>query len=289
MPTLRFLLAAVAIPTILAVSLSAGSAFAQQESAAAAMPRPEPPAKPVEITVVGEPKSPTWTQGRSFAATRVWLLDPGEQEFELWYSTRISHNGTSGDNPQLWQIEYMKGVAPHVQLDVYFNYQHDDTGFHIEGAQIEGRFSLARHYGETWGNPALYLEWHPQTRGPNRGEVRLLIGGQIFSPNFHGAFNPFLEQNLDSGPDGKFSADREIGASAAFGYAIIPGMFSLGAELKGAADQQDEKDYKGVFKVGPSLWLNLFDSHFRITYAGLIGVTKRSDAFNPFLVLGYTP
>ena len=117
----------------------------------------------------------------------------------------------------------------------------------------------------------------------------MLIGGQIFSPNLHGAFNPFLEQNIDTGPDGKFSSDREIGASAALGYAIIPGMLSVGAEIKGAADQQDEKDYKGVLKVGPSVWLNLFNSHFRITYAGLIGVTKRSDTFNPFLVLGYAP
>ena len=196
----RALRSAVITTTIFAMVLPATSARGQQESAAAAMPQPPPaPLKSVEVTVEGTPRSPQWTQGRSFTTSRFWLLDPGEQEFEFWYSTRISHNGTSGDNPQLWQVEYMNGVAPHVQLDVYFNYQHDETGFHIEGAQIEGRFALARHYGEIWGNPALYLEWHPQTRGPNRGEVRVLIGGQIFTPNLHGAFNPFIEQNLDSG------------------------------------------------------------------------------------------
>jgi hypothetical protein len=265
-------------------------AAAQQESAAAAMPRPEPAAKPLEVDVPGVPRSPEWTQGRSWGATRFWLLDPGEQEVEAWYSTRINHNGVAGDVKHLWQLEYMFGVAPHVQLDVYFNYAHDqEQGFHIEGAQIEGRFSLARRYGQIWGNPALYVEWHPQTRGPNRGELRLLIGGELLTPRLHGAINPFFEQNLDSGPDGKFSSDREVGASAAIGYAAVPGRLSVGAEIKAAADQQDGKTYKGVALLGPSLWLNTLRGHLRFTAVALFGMTRRSDSFYPIFVVAVHP
>jgi hypothetical protein len=267
-----------------------GVARAQQESASVALPPPEPRPGPIEVTVKGTPRSPPWTQGRAWNSTRFWLLDPGEMEVEVWYSTRINHNGERGDVQHLWQVEYMVGVLPHVQLDVYFNYAHDkDGGFHIEGAQIEGRFSLARRYGEIWGNPALYLEWHPQTRGPNRAEVRILLGGQLLSPRLFGAINPFLEQNIDTGADGKFSADREIGASAAAGYAVVPGRLMVGGEIKAAADQQDGTTYKAAVKLGPTLFLSLADGLFHLTATGLFGVTGRSDSFNPFLVFAYHP
>lgn len=274
-----------------ASALLARGAHAQQESAAVAMPQPEPePPRPIEVTVPGAPRSPTWTQGRTFGATRVWLLDPGEQEAEAWYSARIRHNGVAGEVNHLWQLEYMIGVAPHVQLDVYFNYAHDKaSGFHIEGAQIEGRFALGRRYGDIWGNPALYVEWHPQTRGPNRGELRLLLGGQILSPRVYGAINPYWEQNLDKGADGKFSSDREIGASAAIGYAVVPSRLSVGGEIKAGADQQDGKTYKGVAGLGPTVWLNLLGGHLRFTATALFGATRRSDAFYPIFVLAVHP
>ena len=274
---------------LLALGALPRTARAQQESAAAAMPRPEPEPKAIEVTVPGAPRSPSWTQGRTFGATRVWLLDPGEQEAEAWYSARVNHNGVAGDVEHLWQIEYMIGVAPHVQLDVYFNYAHDSEGFHIEGAQIEGRFSLAKRYGDIWGNPALYVEWHPQTRGPNRGELRLLIGGQILSPRWYGAINPFWEQNLDKGADGKFSSDREIGASGAIGYAVVPQLLSVGAEIKAAADQQDGTTYKGVAELGPTMWLTLLKGHLRFTATALFGATRKSDSFYPIFVMAVHP
>jgi hypothetical protein len=264
--------------------LTSREADAQQESAAAAVPSPDPTPKPIEVAVQGPPRSPEWTQGRPWGATRFWLLDPGQQEVEAWYSARIQHNGVAGDVEHLWQLEYMIGVAPHVQLDVYFNYALDNTGPHIEGAQIEGRFALGRRYGDVWGNPALYVEWHPQTRGPNRGEIRLLLGGQLGS-RLHGALNPYWEQNLDAGADGKFVADREIGAAAAMGYALLPGRLTLGAEIKAGVDQEGGTAYKGVALLGPAVWLSLLHGHVRLTYTGLFGVTRRSDAYYPIFVL----
>lgn len=280
----------VQVTSLWVVLALTGVASAQQESAAAAMPQPEPRRGPIEVTVRGDqPKSPVFSQGRPWAATRFWVLDPGEQEAEVWYSSRINHNGVKGDSPHLLQVEYMAGVTPRVQLDVYFNYKFEGDKSQIEGAQIEGRFALARRYGEIWGNPALYLEWHPKTRGPNRAEARLLLGGEIFRPDLFGAINPFFEQNLDEEADGKFVSDREIGFTAALSYALLPGRLSLGAEIKAAADQQDEIDYKAVVKMGPAVWLSLFDGFLRVTYTGLFGLTSRSDAYNPIVILGIHP
>jgi hypothetical protein len=289
----------MALVAALAASSLVRSASAQQESATPAMPQPEAPSGPVEVSVHGERRSPEFTQGRSFGATRFWLLDPGQQEAEAWYSARFRHNGDPNDTEHLWQFEYMIGVLPHVQLDTYFNYAWDkENGYHIEGAQIEGRFAIGRHYGDIWGNPALYLEWHPQTNGPNRGEIRILLGGQIFSPRFYGALNPYLEQNLDAGlqSDGKkaFISDREVGASAALGYAVVPGRLSIGAEVKAGADQQgltglSPSTYKAVALLGPALWLNLLKGHLRFTYTGLFGLTNRSDAYYPIFVVSVHP
>jgi hypothetical protein len=263
-------------------------ARAQQESAAAAMPRPASTQEPIEVTVQGAPpRSPAWTQSRSFGATRFWLLDPGEQEAEAWYSARIAHNGVRGDDEHLWQLEYMIGVAPRVQLDVYFNLAAGGgESLHIEGAQIETRIALARRYGEIFGNPALYLEWHPQTNGPNRAEVRFLLGGELATPRLRAAINPFVEQNLDAGPDGTFHPDREIGAAGAMSYAVVSDWLSLGAEVKAAADQQDETSYKPVVKAGPALWLALWRDRLRFTSTGLVGLTRQSDRYNPMFILG---
>jgi hypothetical protein len=274
---------------LLLIALAPREAVAQQENAAAAMPSSDQAQPTEEVVVKGATRSPQWTQGRTWGATRFWLLDPGEQEVEAWYSARIKHNGVAGDNEHLWQLEYMTGVTPHVQLDVYFNYALDNSGPHIEGAQIEGRFSLGRHYGDVWANPALYVEWHPQTRGANRGELRLLLGGQLGSPRLYGAINPYLEQNIDEGADGAFVADREMGASAAMGYAMIPGRLSLGAEVKAGVDQQGGTTYQGVALAGPAVWLTTLSGHLRFTFTALYGMTRRSDAYYPIFVLAVHP
>ena len=167
-----------------------GWAQAQQENAAPAMQEQQhvrqqqasgavEPSEPIEVIVRGEKPSPAWTQTRTFTGTRFWRLDPGEQSFQVWYTGRFKHDGNSGENTHLWQIEYMVSELKGLQLDVYFNYAKDPAqGFHIEGAQIETRIA-PWDYGSVWGNPALYLEWHPKTRGPNRGEARLLLGGSL--------------------------------------------------------------------------------------------------------------
>jgi hypothetical protein len=263
--------------------------MAQQESAATVMNEPtEPPAAGNTVVVEGGPNAPSphWTQTRSFAATRFWLLDPWRQSVEAWYTVAAHHDGEDVTK-HLWQIEYMVSPFRGFQLDVYFNYV-KETGddAHVEGAQIEGRFAPWR-YGEVFLNPTLYLEWHPQTRGPNRGEVRLLLGGEI-TRRLRGAINPFIEQNLDSrdGVRDHFIADREIGVSAAASYAVIDRHLALGGETRLVKDQQGGTTYQNVAKVGPAIWVSNEDGTLFLTSSVLFGLTDKSDKVNAIVVVG---
>jgi len=282
------------------LSTFASTAPAQQESASSVVSGEEEtkPTKTEEengVVVKGGPRSPSWTQSRTFTGTRFWRLDPGQQEFELWYSARLKKDGDPEVNRHLWQAEYMVSLIRGLQFDVYFNYQYDkEHGPHIEGAQIEARIAPWR-YGEIWGNPALYLEWHPRNRDANRGEARLLLGGQLGLPRLRGAFNLLWEQNLDSptGAKADYLADREIGTTGAIAYELIPHVFAVGGEGQFKLDQQGEdvslRDAARVVKAGPMFWVRLVEGHLHLTASALIGLTDKSDRYNPIVILGYRP
>lgn len=283
-------------PFAIAAALLVSPAFvrragAQQESAAAAMP--EPPGQPStssQIVVQGRAAtSPAWTQTRTFAATRFWLLDPGRQAIETWWTSRRRKDGNAGETEHLFQLEYMVGATRGFELDVYFNYQHDAAqGYHVEGAQLEARVAPWR-YGEVFLNPTLYLEWHPRNRDANRGEARLLLGGEVV-PRLRGVLNPFVEQNLDSpGGGAPFAPDRELGMTGALSYAVIERHLMVGGETRLVADQQGGDRYQRVAKVGPAMWASFDEGHVFVTTSLLFGLTSHSDAFNPIVVLGIMP
>ncbi|MGZ3419768.1 MAG: hypothetical protein ACXVEE_17975 [Polyangiales bacterium] len=266
-------------------------AHAQQESAAAGV-QPEPQGAPQQLEVKGDgERSPSWTQTRSFAATRFWRLDKGEQEVELWWSARLHKDGEDpAINRHLFQIEYMVSLVKGLQLDVYANYEYEvGKGTRIEGAQIEARIA-PWDYGKIFANPVLYLEWHPQNRDANRGEARLLLGGEIV-PRLRVAMNLLWEQNLDSptGAKADYIPDREIGGTGALGYEIVPRTLSLGGETRLVWDQQGTETYKTTMKVGPALWLKIVPNHLRLTSTFLFGLDDKTDRFNPLVILGYRP
>ncbi|MEO7097238.1 MAG: hypothetical protein ABI175_28515 [Polyangiales bacterium] len=267
-------------------------ALADNESAAAVVnAHDDEPKKvttdPNEVVVQGAARSPSFTQSRQFSTTRFWLLDPGKQSIEAWYSSRIDKDGEKNTTKHLWQLEYAYSPFRGLQVDLYFNYQWDKAQkYHVEGAQLEARIAPFR-YGEVFLNPVLYVEWHPRNRDVNRGELRLLLGGEIVR-GLRGAINPFFEQNLDSaGPGSTFLADREIGVTGALSYAVIDQVLSLGGETRLVLDQQGmERGYNRVAKVGPSFWLRIVEERVFVTGSFLFGLTKHSDKLNPIVIFG---
>src|SRR5260370_39492205 len=97
------------------------------------------------------------------------------------------------------------------------------------------RYSIAIAYGQIWGNPTLYLEWHPRHNAPDRAEGRVLLGGTLFAPELIGAANFFYEQNIETNTlEGR---DPEVGRPAAAGSGLFKGHLRVAGELRGRLGQ----------------------------------------------------
>src|SRR5262245_61980549 len=167
-----------------------------------------------ETTV--ERRSPEFTQDRTFGATRFWKLDEGVYEAEVWWRLR---DPRGPGHYHLVQAELEIGLSPRIQLDLYENLLIQDGELYHEGNQIEARIAIDPVYGRTWGNPVVYLEWHPRHLDADRAETRLLLGGEL-APKLLGAANLFYEQNITNTVAG-FVPNPEVGVTASLSYAVL--------------------------------------------------------------------
>jgi hypothetical protein len=225
---------------------------------------PPPPGSPYQSFARAHRPSPTWTQDRNFTSTRFWLLDPGQVEFETWLRTRVQHEfvdpatGMRSRAPAelLFQHEVEIGVFPHVQLDLYenltFNVEDDGhRGVQQEGVQLEARIAIPSYYGQIFGNPVIYLEWHPRHNDADRAEVRILLGGQLH-PRVFLALNPYFETNVEQSGAGCPGAapcwilDAEVGTTIAVGVKITDWL-RASAELKIGGDMLGDPNNKFHF------------------------------------------
>jgi len=281
-------------------------------------PPPPPPKQSKYRSLVKTHKpSPEWTQDRNFTSTRFWLLDPGNFEVETWLRTRFPHevNGVRGPAELRWQHEIEIGVWPHVQIDLYENmtFNVGDDGKRTitqEGNQIEARIAIPSYYGQIFGNPVIYLEWHPRHNNPDRAEVRLLLGG---APKkwFYLVLNPYVETNIESTDTteaaldpmtrmpivvtkSKFIADAEFGTTVAAGFRITEGL-RLSAEMKIGADMLGDIDNKlhFVWWAGPGFIVKPLPEKYRkylkIMGTCLFGIPPNppeAQRFEPLLIIG---
>jgi hypothetical protein len=230
-----------------------------------------------ETVTLGRRPSPSFTQDRNFTSTRVWLLDPGAFEVELWSRTRTfsksSVTGQTPDTEHLWQAEIEIGAYPHLQIDLYqnFNYNIDTDGVRRvtpEGTQIEARIAIPDYWGQMFLNPVIYLEWHPQYGGPERAEIRFLLAEDL-SERVLLAVNPYFETNVTktdtpvistqngmptAALNSQFIADAEFGATVAAAIRVADG-FNLSAQAKIGADMLGTNTPHFVAWVGPGLFL----------------------------------
>jgi hypothetical protein len=272
----------------------------------------KPKPKQYESVVVGHIPSPQWTQDRNFTSTRFWLLDPGRFEAQVWWRTRVFDDHKANPTEQLYQAEIEIGLAPHLQLDLYENLTYDvgddgDRRLRHEGNQIELRIAIPSYYGQMFGNPVIYLEWHPRHDNPDRFEARLLLGG---APTrwLYLAVNPYVETNVEpteltsAAANGlgqplvvkqsKWIYDMEFGATVAAGFWVREWLrFSL--ELKIGADMLGAEDNALHFVafLGPGFILKPIprSQRLKIMFTSLFGVAGQSagaQRFEPLLIVG---
>src|SRR5690242_17627382 len=112
---------------------------------------PSPEAAPLkEEQLVGPNQQPEWTTQRRFATTRIYVLPPGEVEFEQWWKGKFPREGKSD---HLFQSEISLGLPYRLQLDVYANIeQTPERSLRYTGNQVELRYALA-DWGKIPFNP----------------------------------------------------------------------------------------------------------------------------------------
>ena len=176
-----------------------------------------------EETLVGAYRQPKWTDRRRFPGVRLYVAPPGTATAEFWLETKTPI-GSDARIRTMYELSF--GLGHRLQLDLYLRTQSEGTGpMEIESERVELRWAFA-DWGVLPGNPTLYLEWIRQTSGPNKAELKLLLGGALGHRVFWGV-NLFFERELWG-----FDQAHEYGATAGLTWSLLDSELSLGGEAR---------------------------------------------------------
>jgi hypothetical protein len=233
---------------------------------------------PDEEQLVGDNQQPEWTTQRRFATTRIYVIEPGQVEFEQWWKSKFLRGGGTD---HLFQSELEVGLPYRFQLDLYENLEHASGGsLKHQGNQVELRYAFA-DWGKIPLNPAIYGEWKFNDHAPDAYEVKLLLGDQI-APRWHWGINLFYEQEVGGG------RESEMGLAQGLSYSLVDEKLSAGIEMN--VERSSGPNLDGVpgteVLLGPSVqWRPLSRMHLDIV--PLIGVTHDSPRVEAFVVFGF--
>ncbi len=257
---------------------------------------PAPPVPPLPRA------SPGFTQDRQLTNARLWLLDTDHYTVEQWWSgywgvpTLLA--GPTNQQEQLLQTEVAMGLMPHLELDLYANfdlnldangnYQLSPTG--LTGVGVEVRVAIGRYWGQIWGNPVIDAELWGRITEPTRLEGRLLGGGEVFTPRLLGTANLMFARN--SFHDDATGIDYEIKAMLGLSYEIVPDILHLGAEGTVGWDSHNTVDAANntvLFfsaQVGPAILLTEPHKRFKLLFAVLYGLSYWDSPWESQVIVG---
>ena len=250
--------------------------------------------------------SPTYTQNREFTNARLWVLDPGKYTVEQWWrgsfgAPRAAPNAYPDGH--FFQTEIEMGIAPHVQVDIYANYEFGQNaaeggtyevakGGHT-GIAAEVRIALGNYWGQIWGNPTLYFELTSQYYNSPRAEFRLLLGGTVFTPKLLAAFNFAFERNIFR--DSNSGIDYEIKGDFGINYEVVPNIFRVGLEATLGFDSHGTIDpatgsseLHYVAQFGPSILLTDPKGRVKLLAALLHGFAAWDQPWVVTTIIGFS-
>jgi len=259
-----------------------------------------------ETRVISYKKSPVFTQQRQFGNARLWVLDPGYFIVEQWWTGEFgtpsgAPAGEKAGQGHRFQTEIEMGVAKHVQVDIYLNYEFatDANGGNWQiapgghtGVAAEVRVALPDYYGQVFMNPTLYFEVTSQYYNSPRVETRLLLGGTMFTPRLLGVVNFAFERNIFR--DSTSGIDYEIKSEWGANYDIIPGWFRAGAQATFGWDGHgtiDANGYSQIFpvaQIGPQFLFSLPNQYFRLLGSFVFGLAPQDAPYTAQLIASCT-
>jgi len=228
-------------------------------------------------------EQPEWTARPLFSESGVYVLPRGRTAFEAdLRSTRPATGPTVTDTA--YRAEF--GLPGRVQLGLHATGRtrgHEGAVGNIDAQALDVRWAFA-NWGRAWGNPAIQVGWTEASRGPDIGEVKLLLGGNLAGAWRWGSNVAWTQEA---------SAARSIDRAwtAGISYAGSP-FASVGVESRMALVDSLAAD--GVLRTplgrellaGPSLQIRPMTQLY-IDVAALFGATATSSRSRATLVAGW--
>lgn len=241
---------------------------------------------PREEEAIGAYRQPRWTAKRRFPTTRVYVIPEGTAQFEWWWEGKFALGG-GGDRIRT-QYEFEFGLGQRLQLDLYLTTQQKGLfgPFELHREKVELRYALA-DWGVIPANPTLYLEFIRQHDGPPKGEIKLLLGGEV-APRWHWGVNLVFEREL-----GGSAQVNEYIVTAAVSYTVRDERFAAGLEVR--AKMSDDRGARLAFShvellAGPSVqWRPVLALHLDLVllFGGEIDAGAATGIVQPLLVAGW--
>jgi hypothetical protein len=229
--------------------------------------------------LIGEYGQPRWTSRRLFPTTRVYVLRPGQFDFELWHRIKVPEHGPSTIEKQ---YEFEIGLPGRFQFDYYLVTTKDGEQGTTEFAEskYEVRYALA-DWGKLPWNPTLYAEWKSVSGGPDGYEAKLLLGDEV-APGWKVGANLVYEREVGGDLTNEYQVTLGVSRT------VIDEKLSIGGEMRASlTDVHDDRgNYEKELEIGPSLqWRPVPAMH--LDFAPLVGIGPDSRKADIFIVLGW--
>ena len=241
-----------------------------------------------ESDLVGPAGQPEWTTRRIFAETDVYVIPPGEVEYNQFY---ISSHPREGKPGNLFESELEIGLPWRTQFDVEMNYSVQGGSIQYDSTMVELPHALA-DWGKIPLNPAIDAGWRFKVGEADAYFFRLLLAEDLGKSFQFGA-------NLTY--DHQVGGDQERGyeLTTALNYGVIDGRFSVGVQciLEHETARESELDpvsglyetedvYSTAVLLGPTvLWRPSRSMHVGI--APLFGLTHDSPTVEALFLVGF--
>jgi hypothetical protein len=229
-----------------------------------------------ESDLVGPANQPEWTARRAFAETDVYVIPPGQIEFNQFYMSSHSRHGKPENQ---FESEFEFGLPWRTQFDVEPNYRIENGRLSYDSTRLEIPHALA-DWGKIPLNPAIDAGWRFRNEESDSFLVRLLLTEE-FCKRWHVGANLGYEQQVGG------EREKEYELNLALSYVAIDQKVTIGAELLVEHETVEEEDEPSSTTVmlGPTL---LFKPT-RNTHLGLVplfGITSDAPIAEVFFYFG---
>lgn len=211
---------------------------------------------------VGPANQPEWTTRRAFAETDIYVIPPGEIEFNQFY---ISSHPREGKSEHSFESEFEFGLPWRTQFDVELNYLVNDGHLEYDSTLIELPHALA-----DWGaiplNPTPDIGWRFNNDEADAYFFRLLLAEE-FGSRWH--FGANLSYERQTGGE----QEEAYELNTALSYVIKDSKLTVGAEFLIEYETAIEDEGEGPERVHATMAMlgpSLLYKPTRDTHLGLV-------------------